>query len=224
YGTRYADPEESTVYEIGVKAKFDTAQVNLTLFDQSIEGFQGNTFSGTGFALTNAGEQSATGVEVDVLWRPVDPLTLSFAGTFLDPVFDSYVNSGVFDENGNQVDLSGQKPAGIHETSISTSALYEHDFANGWVGFLRGEYQYESDVQAVDNVDIVNREVNMVNASMGLDMDNGWSARVWGRNIFDDEFFLSAFPGVAQTNPPPATIYSYPNQPATYGVSVRKEF
>ena len=220
YGTRYAGPEKSTVYEIGVKASFDTAQVNLTLFDQTIEGFQSNIFTGTGFALANAGKQSASGVELDVLWRPVEPLTLSFAGTFLDPVYDSFVDTGIFDAQGNQIDLSGQTPAGIHETSISTSALYEHDFANGWVGFLRGEYQYESEAQVVDNVQGVDREVNTVNASMGLELNDGWSARVWGRNIFNDEYFVSAFPGVAQSG----TIYAYPNQPATYGVSVRKEF
>ena len=85
---------------------------------------------------------------------------------------------------------------------------------------MRGEYQYESDVQVVDNVPDVNREVNMVNASFGLEMNNGWSTRVWGRNIFNDEYFVSAFPGVTQSG----TVYAYPNQPATYGVSVRKEF
>ncbi|MEM9738269.1 MAG: TonB-dependent receptor [Pseudomonadota bacterium] len=226
FGTRFAGPEEATVYELGLKAAFNTFAFNATVFDQTIEGFQSNLFTGTGFSLVNAGEQSVLGLEVDGIWSPTEALTLTFAGTFLDPVYDDFVETGIpIDPNlpavgANQVDLTDEQPAGIHTVSLSTSAVYTHTFANGWSGFVRGEYQYEDDIQIVDNIPGVNREINVVNASLGLDIGNGWSGRVWGRNIFDDEYFLSAFPGVIQAG----TINAYPNQPATYGVSVRKTF
>ena len=65
-GTRYAGPEESTVYELGFKGQWDRTQLNVAIFDQSIEGFQSNIFVGTGFVLANAGKQSTTGIEVDI--------------------------------------------------------------------------------------------------------------------------------------------------------------
>lgn len=218
-GTRFAGPEEATVYEIGFKGKYDRGALNLTVFDQELEGFQSNTFTGTGFALNNAGKQSTFGVELDATYLPIDPLKLTFAATWLDPEYDSFIGGeGV---NG-PTDLSGETPSGIHEISLVTTATYTHDFSNGWSGFIRGEYVYEDEIQVVDNVpaDIASRQVNLLNASFGLETENGWEVTVWGRNITDDTFLLSAFPTVIQAG----SFSGYPNPPRTYGVTVRKSF
>ncbi len=220
-GTRFAGPEESTVYELGLKARLDRLILNVAVFDQTIEGFQQNLFGGLGFNLTNAGEQSTTGLEVDATWFPTDALKLTFAGTFMDPEYDSFV-----DGLGPGTDLTGATPAGIHETSIVTSATYNWEMANGLTAYVRGEYQYEDEVQVVDNVpeSIATREMNVINASFGISTPGGWDFIAWGRNITDDEFLLSAFPATFQGNPPPGTINGYPSAPATYGLTVRKHF
>jgi outer membrane receptor protein involved in Fe transport len=212
-GTRYAAPENSTVYEIGFKGAWDRFAVNVAIFDQTIEGFQSNIFTGTGFALANAGEQSTTGIEIDATWTPIDPLTLTFGGTFLDPIYDSFTNSTVGD-------LSGRAPSGISETSIATSATYTFLIGDNWDAFVRADYAYESEVQVVDNIPGFTREVNLFNASAGFETANGWGVQVWGRNIFNDEHLLSVFPGVAQEG----SVNGYPNQPATYGITIRKTF
>ena len=68
--------------------------------------------------------------------------------------------------------------------------------------------------------DIASREVSTWNASSGMRWDNGFEAMLWGRNINDDEYLQSAFPSVAQ-----AGSYSgYPNQPRTWGVTLRMYF
>ena len=85
FGTRFAGPEEATVYEIGLKAKFDKGAINIALFDQTIEGFQSNIFVGSGFSLVNAGKQSTKGLEIDASLKPNEMMELTFAGTFLDP-------------------------------------------------------------------------------------------------------------------------------------------
>jgi outer membrane receptor protein involved in Fe transport len=217
-GTRYAGPEEAMVYELGMKGAWSTFQLNLSLFDQEIEGFQSNTFTGTGFNLANAGKQSTLGVEIDSTWLPIDSLRLGFAATWLDPEYDSFVGgSGV---NGVE-DLSGTTPAGIPEFAMVASGTWYFDLFSA-EGYLRGEYVYESEVQVIENVpeEIASREVNMFNASVGLAWSNGFEVGLYGRNLTDDEFLQSAFPAVAQ-----AGSYSgYPNQPATYGVTLRKRF
>jgi outer membrane receptor protein involved in Fe transport len=217
YGTRYALPEESTVKEIGVKGRWERIAVNLALFDQEIKNFQANTFLGTGFVLGNAGKQSTRGFELETQFKLSNALQIDFSATYLDPEYDSYPNAQ--GPNGTQ-DLSGRRPAGIHEWSVSTGAT--HNWSVGAVdGFVRADYLYESKVQAVDNLPITlaARQVNTLNASVGFARE-GWDFMVWGRNLTDDDYLLSAFPAVAQTG----SFSGYPNQPRTYGVTIRKNF
>lgn len=217
YTTRFAGPEEAKVFEIGMKTKFDAGSFNITAFTQSIEGFQSNTFLGTGFALANAGEQKTTGVEFDTLLRPSDNVTFTFAGTLLDPVYESFVGAPAGD-------LSGQQVAGVPEVSLATSITFNNEFANGVGWFLRGDHQYESEVQVVENIaaaiDQPMRTINQFNFAGGLEFNNGLELQGFVRNAFNDEYLQSAFPGVAQAG----VINGYPNAPRTYGVTLRKNF
>ncbi|MEO1245108.1 MAG: TonB-dependent receptor [Pseudomonadota bacterium] len=217
-GTRFAGPEESTLYELGLKTQFDNIILNVAVFDQEIEGFQQNLFVGTGFILANAGKQSTTGIELDFLWAPTADLELSFSSMFLDPEYDSFPLGNGPD---GPVDLSGTAPAGVSETSITTSARYGFEAFNGR-GFVRAEYYYESDVQVIENVSegIASREVGTINASAGIQWDNGFEALVWARNLNDDEYLQSAFPSVAQDG----SFSGYPNIPRTWGVTLRYFF
>jgi len=216
-GTRYAGPEEAAVLEAGIKAQFDRFAFNVSLFDQNIEGFQSNVFTGTGFALANAGKQSNKGVELDLTWQPVDPLLLTFAGTFQDALYDSFPNSA-------SGDLSGRKPYYIPDTTTSTSATYFFNVA-GLDSFVRADWQYESPTRYFDDpanqaLIGIEKEVNLFNASAGIEMDNGLAVQVWARNLTNDEFITVAFPAVAQAG----SISGYPNQPRTFGITVRKSF
>jgi len=218
FGTRFAAPEKAEVFEVGLKARFDWGAFNIAAFDQTIENFQSTIFQGTGFVLSNAGSQSTKGIEFDSTFDPLDSLRVTFAGVLLDPVYDDF--TGAPGPNGTVIDLSGQKPAGISEISLSTSATYTHELGNGMEAFIRGDYQYESEVQIVDNIAGVDRATNIINGSIGLDLDNGLSLLVWGRNLNDDQSYTSAFPGVVQG----ATVNGYPSQPRTYGASARYSF
>ncbi len=219
-GTRFAGPEDSEVFEIGVKGAFSTFAFNLAIFDQTIEGFQSNAFTGTGFALANAGEQSTTGAEFDLTWSATEALTLNFAGTFLDPVYDSFVGSA-------SGDLSGQTPSGIPD--VATSMGFNYDFALGnWDSYVRADWQYSADTDFFDDpgnqalIDSVgySREVNEVNAAAGFENDDGLSVAIWARNLLDEQRITTAFPSVAQAG----SISGYPSQPRTYGVTLRKRF
>ena len=218
YGTRFAGPETSTVYELGMKARFKQGAFNITLFDQTIDGFQSSIFIGTGFVLANAGKQATKGIEFDSVYRPTDSLSLTLAGTFLDPVYKSFV--GATGLNG-PVDLSGEKPAGIHEESITAGITYNFEFDNGMFGYARVDYLYESETQLVENVpEFLTRQVNTVGASIGLNITDDLSVQVWGRNLNNDEYFYSSFPPPIQSG----SFNAYPSQPRTYGISVAYDF
>lgn len=218
YGTRFAGPEESTVYELGMKARFKRGAFNVTLFDQTIEGFQSSIFVGTGFVLDNAGEQSTKGIEFDSTFSITDDFIATFGGTFLDPIFDSFPGAQGVD---GPVDLSGATPAGIHERSFVFGLKYNYEFDNGMYGYVRTDYLYESEARLVANVpEQYTREVGTINASAGLTLENGVAFQFWVRNLNNDEYFMSSFPPPIQAG----SYNAYPNQPRTFGATVSYEF
>ncbi|APZ97123.1 TonB-dependent receptor [Sphingopyxis sp. QXT-31] len=221
-GSRFADPEESTVYEFGLKGQWSVAAVNVAVFKQSIKGFQSNIFTGTGFALANAGKQSTFGIEFDGSVRPVDGLNLTLAATYLDAKYDSFVNSAFGD-------LSGTTPAGIPELSMSIGGTYTYEFAGGTRAVAHVDYAYESPVQIVEGLgngipqsvaQNLKREVNSLNASFTVKLNNGFELGVWGRNLTNAQYLTTIFPAVAQAG----SVSGYPSQPRTYGVTGRFKF
>jgi outer membrane receptor protein involved in Fe transport len=231
FGTRKAAAEESTVYEIGLKGRWPRAALYVALFDQQIKGFQENTFRGTGFVLSNAGKQSTQGIEIETQFQVTDNWRVDLAATILDPTYDSYVGAPS-PCSGRNVDRTGQRPLNIHDTSISLGLNYA--WSVGDVdGFVRADYDYEDNTlvnqheQATTNCGVVPptntfdvyRQVGTINASAGFSRD-GWDFMVWGRNLNDDEYIVQSFPSVAQQ----FSVSGYPNQPRTYGITVRKNF
>ncbi|MEM1232049.1 MAG: TonB-dependent receptor, partial [Pseudomonadota bacterium] len=133
----------------------------------------------------------------------------------------TFTNGSGFRTPGVPEDLSGETPAAIHETSLLFAATYSFQIG-AWDAFVRGDYQYEDEIQAIQNIDpnIASREVNLLNLSLGIQHPNRWSATLWGRNVTDDEYLQGGFPDVLV----PGTFQGYLNQPRTYGLTVRKAF
>ena len=218
-GSRFAGPEDAEVYELGLKASWDGLNVNLAVFDQTLKGFQSFLFTGTGFQLNNAGEQSVKGFELDTRIQPTDSLVLTFAATYLDPLFVSFVGSPVGD-------LSGQRPAGIPSLAIATSATHTYEFGSSGNRLItRIDYSHESNERINNGLPTFGpnnfkREVNLVNASATVALESGIEVGVWARNLLNDDYILTVFDGVAQSG----TVSGYPSPPRTYGGVVRFKF
>jgi len=233
-GSRFAEAENSEVFELGLKGNWGLAAANLTFFKQSIENFQTNTFTGTGFIFANAEKQSTFGVEFDGYVRPTDELTFSLAMTYLDPKYDSFVNSPLGD-------LSGEDINTIPQLSAVFGVQWDQELGNGDNLIARADFNYASDVQLVEGLPAFitlnpdgsrnfdgaraaarpfRSEVNDVNASLTYAMEMGLELSVWGRNLLDDRNLTTVFDSVAQAG----SISGYVNQPRTYGVSARYRF
>jgi iron complex outermembrane receptor protein len=227
---RAADPEESDNFELGLKHQFGNGYLNIAYFDQSIDGFQSNTFVGNGFALVNAGEQNHKGFEFDAMLALSESLVVNVSGIKVDAEYVSFVNGSCGDFPGLECDeaqvtrdLSGTTPAGIHDWSVNANAVYSFDLSDGLSGFFRAEYIYETEVPLVDNVpaSLASRGTKNVNLSLGLNHDeSGLEAMFWARNVTDHETLISAFPTTAA----PGSFSAYPNAPRTYGLTLRKNF
>ena len=214
-GTRYALPEEASVMEFGVKAKWDNVAFNLAVFDQAIKNFQGNSFIGTGFVLTNAGKQSVKGVEFDSSFNPIDALQLRVATVYLDSKYDSFVRSQFGD-------LSGKSVGGIPKWSTTLGATYTADLSGGKALVLNTDYHFESKTVMNDDPAAAQytRSVKDLGAAITLRLDSGLQFSLWGRNLTNAQYLTVIFPSVVQSG----SISGYPNQPRTYGASVKYKF
>ncbi|MEO1967257.1 MAG: TonB-dependent receptor [Sphingomonadaceae bacterium] len=234
-GSRFAAPENSEVYELGIKANWGLASANLTFFKQSIKNFQTNTFTGTGFVFANADKESTFGIEFDGMVKPAEPLTISLSMTYLDPKYDSFPNSPFGD-------LSGTEVVNIPRISAVFGAEWNQPIgSNGDHLILRGDFDYSSPTQVepgllafiTTNSDGSRnyapafaaarpfvQEVNNLNASLTYSFGMGLDLTVWGRNLLDDRNVTDIFDSVAQSQ----SISGYTNQPRTYGVSARFKF
>jgi iron complex outermembrane recepter protein len=234
-GSRFAGPEEATVIELGVKARFPKGAFNLTIFDQKIDGFQSNAFTGLGFVLANAGTQSTKGVEFDASYRPIRPLVLTLATTYLDPLYDDF-KGGVYG------DYTGLTPAGIAEWTLNTSATYVQPVGNGNRITYRADYFWTSETQLSQGLNLnsataipnqaARNAANLaaavpytfqpksLNASISYALANGLELTAWARNLTDERFLTTIFDSVAQDG----SISGYPSPPRFYGVSAKYVF
>ncbi|MFC4725339.1 TonB-dependent receptor [Glycocaulis abyssi] len=228
---RFARPEITETFEIGIKSQFSWGFLNVAVFDQTITDFQSSIFQGAGFAVVNAGEQSALGLEFDASIRPsaIPGLTLNLSGIWMDAEYDSFPGAPVVRGSPEDLadgvpdgigDLSGATVAGIPEFSGSFGFQYARDFDFG-EAFVRADYQYASETGLGDSLPAsLTREVSTVNASVGVNLNNGLEALLWGRNLNGDEYYTAGFPTTLQ----PGSISTYANQPRTYGLTLRARF
>jgi iron complex outermembrane receptor protein len=188
---RSADEEYSENLEVGVKHSMDNGYINIALFDQKIEGFQSNTFNGTAFQLTNAGNQKHRGFELDMKQQLSEELLLGLSAMYIDAEYLDYEKGPcdhvtdssngfavVFDEvkcdlfvPGNNLTSKGWKkrdgetPAGIHDWSANLNATYSFNVSEAVSSFLRLEYVYESEAAVVENVPS-QPEANVMNTNI----------------------------------------------------------
>jgi outer membrane receptor protein involved in Fe transport len=221
-GTRYADPENAQVFEVGLKGQLEGFAFNVAVFKQALKGFQGNVFVGTGFVLSNAEKQSTFGVELDTVLTPVKNFNVTFNLTYLNPKYDSYKGGSATTSGFVNVatDLSGLRPAGIPEFSLSVGSTYTHEFSDTLKAIFHLDYNYESPVAILDGLPQIKREVQGLNGAVSLDIGKGLELTVWGRNIANSQYLTTIFPSVAQLG----SLSGYPSQPRTYGGAIRYRF
>ncbi len=221
-GSRFAGPEESEVYEIGVKGRWDGFSFNLAVFDQTLEGFQANVFTGTGFILGNAEEQSVRGFELDTSISPIPELTFTAGLSYLDSKFDLFTGGTALSANFTPVptDLSGQRPAGVPEWSVVVGGTYVADLGNDASLRFHADYLLESNVEIATGVSQFKREVQNLNGSITLALANGLEVSLWARNLTDAAYITGLSPSVGL----PGSLTGFRNQPRTYGGLVRFKF
>ena len=233
---RSVKPENVELYEAGLKSNFHGGYLNLAVFHQIVKGFQDNAYTGTGYALVNAGKESVTGFEVESEYRPLGWLSLDGVVTYLHPKYNSFKEAPCvsFDTarcpidpttglTPNFRDLSGTRPATIPTWTTSVAATATHRFTEDLGGTLRAEFDYTSKAQLIETTPpAISRYGNkQLNASFSISSKRlKADIMLWGRNLTNYYTLITTFPSVAQSG----SYSGIPNEPRTYGVTIRKSF
>jgi iron complex outermembrane recepter protein len=220
-GTRYAGPEDATVYEFGLKGQFPGFGFNLAVFKQVLKGFQSNVFTGTGFVLGNAEKQSTRGFEIDATITPTKGLNFTAAYTYLDPKLDRFTGGSAFNATNSIVptDLSGRTPTGISRHSVTVGGTYNMEVGGGNALIVHTDYQMNSAYQIAQGLPY-KAAIESLNASLAFAMENGLEFSVWGRNLTEPQYNPVIFASVAQSG----SLSGYPPPPSTYGASIKFKF
>jgi iron complex outermembrane receptor protein len=188
------DPQTVDSVELGYKADlFDnTLRFNADVFYAMYDDIQQIvTNNAGGFPIDNIGEVDVYGVELEVLWSPVDNLNV-------------FANAGWQDSDFGDVDAASP-PGGLNGAATPTDELPSNPQFQGKIGFdytigmsEMVEFFYGADFFYSD--DYFNDARNLVeidsysrvNGFLGIgDPDKSWQVVLSGRNITDEEDYVS---------------------------------
>lgn len=197
------EEEEAESIEIGGKFTLadGAAEVNVALFRTEYTDLQTSQFDGTlGFNVTNAGEATTQGLELDGRWRVSEGLTLSGALAYLDFEYDKFPNSQCYfnqtspyptgHEYEGQCDISGKTREFTPEWSGSLTADYVHSLSDALEFRSTLDLIYSDSYYTAPTLDPRTEQdsYTKVNLRLALGSSDGqWEVALVGKNLTDEE-------------------------------------
>jgi iron complex outermembrane receptor protein len=214
------DDESVDSFELGLKSTLFDKRLRLNIAaylskhaDYQVFSFVQLSNGGTALNVSNAGELTSKGIEIEAEAAPTDWLTLFANYGYNDASFDSFANGG-----GPGVDFDGNRAADAPKHNLNLGVATDFDLGFAQL-VLQGDYNYRSSFFSnPDNLAVnLNGSLEQVNLRAGLDFGNV-SVFGWMRNAFDvtETIFNSrSFLGL------PRAVY---NDPQTYGLTLKVSF
>lgn len=233
-----ADPrfasEEVDAYEIGMKASLidDAVTLNLAAFREEFTNFQVLEFTGAQFTTFNVPKAITSGLEIETVIRPSDNLTVNGGVTYTDARYPD--DCAGTQTSLNVLSLCGNSLTNAPQIVGIMGATYEKDLGNYLDFFMTGQIRFEDDrrtsTQAVDPASLANPVLvpfdiqdsnTKINLRAGIGaQDDSWAIEVFGTNITDQVTRGVTFNTVLRTG----SRSAFPQEPRTYGVTVRTKF
>jgi outer membrane receptor protein involved in Fe transport len=201
------DPETAQGFEMGLKTRFadGRAEFNAVAFYTEFDDLQVKT----GFVtegrirniVTNAGEATTQGVELDSRWAATDWLTVGGALAYLDAEYDDYQGAvcNASDtlppaSDGVGCDASGENLPFSPEWTGSAFADLTVPITSGLNLFGNVTVSYSDDYFSDGTLEpeLTQESYTKFDASIGVEASDGrWNVSVIGKNLSDEEINMS---------------------------------
>lgn len=227
-------PEYVQHWELGIKTTpFAGTTLNLTAYNTNIEDYQtlvqtAEQGVNRGY-LSNAEEVRIRGIEFDGNSRLSKHFTVFGALAYTEGKYVSFENAPVpLEETGGPSafkDISGGRLPGISKWSVSwggeysTPAPFLGKAGNFFIavdGLYRSEFSSSPSPSKYINVPAY----MLANARFGFRVNNGLTAFVWGRNIFDKDYYEQLLVAAGNAGQYAGVL----SDPRTYGITLRYGF
>lgn len=197
--------EEATSYEFGIKGFFAdrTLMLNATAYHTTVEDFQETALAptGTGFIVSNAGEQEVKGIEADFRFAPNDKFSMDGGIAYLDAEYTDFNGAqcglGEMPDNANGTcNRTGDTPSNSPKVSLNIGLQWEQDIANELALRLRADYNWRDDqnitrVTQDQTADIDSYGLLNLRAALGSS-DGRWEVEAFVNNVADEAYFVQA--------------------------------
>ena len=213
-------PEKLDAYEVGFKSTLLDRRLrfNASAFYYDYRNIQVGGFALGQIYYYNGARARIYGIEAEVEARVTSALRLSGGVTLLSDKFTDFPNAIHFTgfNQTTTIDASGNKLPMTATFTGNVTADYEIPVSIGKVD-LSATYAYNSGYYAEVDNDLHQRRFGFLNASVGLNFDDGLGVRGWIRNATNAKVTDSM-----NTTGLGATTNYQP--PRTYGVTVSAKF
>jgi len=223
-------PERVRHYEIGVKTSpTPKSTLNLVVYNTDVKDYQtqvqASDLSVNRGYLSNAEKVRVRGAEVDANIKVSKNLAFYGAVAYTEGIYRSFKNAPVpLEETGsaNFKDISGSDLPGISKWAGSIGGEVSNpgkilgrtgEFFLAVDSYHRSKFSSSPSPSAY----LVVEGYSLVNARLGFRVTDKFSAFLWGRNIFDKDYFEQLLPGAGNAGHYAGVL----GDQRTYGITLR---
>lgn len=235
------DPEGLDAYELGFKTNLFDRRVRLNgaAFYYDISNPQVQTQTNTTIFYSNAGSSRVKGAELEAEALVTENFSIRASATYLDSKYKDYGNidpvtgvcvacapASIADlVNGGAISIPGGVVADGNRTPLAAKLTFNVGYSYT-VPTAHGEFMISADwyhnsgfYNEPDNNNLYQPKYDVVNGQIRYKPSENLAVRVWGKNLLDKKYAISA-----GTNIGPAGYPWNPAPPRTYGIAVDFNF
>ena len=215
-------PEYLWSYEAGIKSTLldRRLRANASVFYYDYTNLQVVQYVNGIATTTNAGQATIKGLELEILARPLERLTLTSTLAYLDARYDVYFDAGT--------SLSGNRLPNTPKWNVTLGAEYRASLGT------RGDLLFRTDLAVRDKAFFkpsndplyAGERITLINGRVAFQPNRkNWEIALYGRNLTNERYASYKAVGTdvsGVSNPSlPLTVYGEPRQ---YGVQLRYSF
>lgn len=226
------DSETTDAYELGLKTSLwdGRLDLNIAAFYQTFDDFQVTSrFPPSSTIVQNAAQVDTTGIELEFNADLSDSVTLFGATTIMSAEYDDFTNAPAASVDSKSPaasqDLSGETLDNAPEFTANLGLEFQHVFPSlpsvEFTGLGLLNYRSEANLEPTLADDTIQDGYALFDARLGAGpVDGNWKLTLWGRNLFDEEYAVSA--GRPSGHSDGLTLVQ--GLPRTYGVQLDVSF
>ncbi len=227
--------EEVDAYEVGMKAKLFDRRLTLNIagFHQKFSNIQVLEFTGAAFQTFNVPKAETTGVEIEMVARPTDNFTINGGLTIMDAHYPT--DCAPAGSDPRVLNLCGEELTNAPDVVGILGATYERDISDRMEVFLNGQMRYEGENRTTTQATFLTNDQEVlfgeqrgnmkINLRAGIgSQDKSWSVEGWVTNLTNEVTRGTTINTVLRGSEATNARTAFPQEPRTYGVTVRGRF